>query len=67
MLILMPHFLAFGRHGRFRMNDYIVRMYSKIASNISSGGYGFNVNAAVFEISVHIFTHNLHLNAPFAS
>ena len=39
----MPHFLVFGRHSLLCTNDYIARLYSKIAFNISSGSYGVHV------------------------
>ena len=39
----MTHFLVFGLHSLLCTNDYIARLYSKIAFNISSGSYGVHV------------------------
>ena len=39
----MPHFLVFGLHSPLCTNDYIARLYSKIAINISPGSYGVHV------------------------
>ena len=39
----MPHFLVFGGPSLLCTNDYIKRLYSKIAFNISSGSYWVHV------------------------
>ena len=39
----MPHFLVFGCHSLLCMSNYIARLYSKIAFNVSSGSYGVYV------------------------
>ena len=39
----MPHFLVFGCHCLLCTNDYIARLYSKIAFNNLSGSYGVYV------------------------
>ena len=65
----MTNFLVFRCYSLLCTNDYIARLYSKIAFNISSDSYGVHVQVILshFEISVLISTHKLHLNASLAS
>ena len=64
---LVPLSLAFSSHSRFCVNDYIAKMYMKIACNISSGRYGdrLQVIHPFLKFSYFFLTHKVPLIISF--
>ena len=63
---LVPLSQAFSSHSHFCVNDYIVKLYTKIAGNISSGRYGAS-NTAGFYFFHIFFTYKVPLITSFES
>ena len=64
---LVPFSLAFSSHSRFCVNDYIAKMYTKIACNISSGRFDvrLQVMQPFLNFSCFFLTHKVPLIEEF--